>query len=51
MTGRERKKLKREKRKGLGTYRIPTTGSGVSFKDKKKYDRKKKHPKGDDTNE
>jgi hypothetical protein len=37
------KRTKREKRKGLGSYRIPSTGGNIYFKDKSKYTRKKKH--------
>jgi len=36
-------KTKKEKRKGLGGYRIPSAKGTVYFKDKSKYNRKKKH--------
>ena len=39
--------MKKKKRKRLGGYRIPTSRGTLWHKDKSKYDRKKKHRKGD----
>lgn len=45
-----KRKTNSKKRQGLGTYRIPTTGAGEDFKDKKKYNRKRKHKKNEECN-
>jgi hypothetical protein len=42
-----KKKKGRKKRQGLGQYRIPTAKGTTWFKDKSKYNRKRKHKCGE----
>jgi hypothetical protein len=46
-----KKKKARKKRQGLGQYRIPTAKGTTWFKDKSKYDRKRKHKNRENADE